>query len=189
MPSYEDVWPGRLNMMLRRKLARFVERVIVGSVGLLIVVVVAMLVISVRRHSGLEQELQGSIEGLQETTSQLGETVEQLRSTTDDPEVLTDLEKIDDRLQEVDEQLGYLEENIDAPLLDEGVIGGVGAGDSGSSNLGAQRDFHSVFTTLAWLMGILSIVTAVALALVLSRRHSKRRRGLLNPLRIDRETP
>jgi len=170
------------------KSGQVLDRVIAGSLGLLIVVVVALLVASIRRQSGLDDGLQSSIEDLQDTTAQLKEAVEQLRSTTGDPEVLTDLDTIDDRLQKVDEQLEYLEGNIDEPLFSEGSSSGATSrADSESDSTEAQQNLRSAFTTFAWLIGILSIVTAVALALVLSRRHSRRRRRLLNRIGIDKE--
>jgi hypothetical protein len=164
------------------------DRVIVGGLGLLIVAVVAMLVVSVRRQSGLDDGLQSSIEDLQDTTTQLKEAVEQLRSTAGDPEVLTDLDDIDEQLQQVDEQLEYLEGNIDEPVFGESLSNTGSSGVvSDPNDTEAQRNLHSVLTTFAWSVGILSIVTAVALAFVLRKRHSRRRR-LLNVIGMDQET-
>ncbi len=168
---------------------QILERVIAGSFGILIIAVIVLLVLSVTRQSGLDDELQGSIEDLQQTTAELEETVEQLRSTTDDPEILTDLDTIDERLQAVDERLEFLEENIEEPLFGETAL------DSASSTGGAeantqevQQGFDAVFTTVAWLIGILSIVTAVALAFVLHERNSKKRRQKLAVHDTDGET-
>ncbi len=169
-------------------LRQILDRVIVGGLSLLIIAVVAFLVISVRRQSGLDDGLQGSIEDLQNTSDQLKEAVEQIRSTTGDPEVLTDLAVIDDQLQQIDDQLEYLEGNIEEPLFGEGSSDTAISGNGTASNdLEAQRSLHGVFATFAWLIGILSVITAVALALVLGRHHSTRRRRLLNMIGMDRK--
>lgn len=176
-------------MKLKWNPDQILDRVIVGSLGLLIIAVAVLLIMSVTRQSGLEDELQGSIDDLQETTTDLEETVDELRASTNDPEVLTDLDNIDNRLQQVGEQLEYLEDNIDEPLFDEGSsINADAPSEVNSDSQEAQQEFDNAFTTFAWVIGILSIVTSIVLAVVLGKRHSKRRNRLLAMIGMDQKT-
>jgi len=150
------------------------DRVIAAVLALVIVGVLGVLAASVARQSGVDAELQQSLEELQDTAADLQDTVEQLRSSSDDPEVLLSLDEIDEKLESVSGQLDVLGQTIDEPLL--------AAGDPDSAATPATHsDLSRILTVVAWVLGGASVIIALVLAVVLRRRWVvKRRRRLLD---------
>lgn len=161
-----------------------VDRVIAAVLALVIVGVLGVLAASVARQSGVDAELQQSLEELQDTTADLQDTVEQLRSSSDDPEVLLSLDEIDEKLETVSGQLGVLGQTIDEPLL---AAGDPGRDPDGATTPATHSDLSRILTVVAWVLGGASVVIALVLAVVLRRRWAvKRRRRLLDVHSISR---
>lgn len=155
----------------------WLDRAIAAVLALVLVGVLGVLAASVARQSGVDAELQQSLETLQNTSTDLQDTVEQLRSSSDDPGVLLSLEEIDEKLESVSDQLDELENSLDEPLLAPGDAGRALA-DSNASPGGAGASHSALsraLTVVSWLLGGLSVVLALVLAMVLRRRRTAQR--------------
>ena len=164
-----------------RRIADFsswLDRAITVMLALVLAGVLGVLAASVARQSGVDAELQQSLETLQDTSTDLQDTVEQLRSSSDDPGVLLSLEEIDEKLESVSDQLDELGNSLDEPLLAASDAGRA-ATDSNASPGGAGAPHSALsraLTVVSWLLGGLSVLLALVLAVVLRRRWTARRR-------------
>ncbi|MCC6800443.1 MAG: hypothetical protein IT325_10010 [Anaerolineae bacterium] len=164
-----------------RRVADFsawLDRAIVVALALVLIGVLGVLAASVARQSGVDAELQQSLETLQDTSSDLLDTVEQLRANSDDPGVLLSLEEIDEKLESVSDQLDDLGNNLDEPLLAVNSAARDAADPAApSSGAGASHSALSrALTAISWGLGGLSILLAIVLAVALRRRQTVRRR-------------
>jgi len=161
-----------------RQIADFsawLDRAIAALLALVLVGVLGVLAASVARQSGVDAELQQSLEALQDTSSDLLDTVEQLRANSDDPGVLLNLEQIDEKLESVSDQLDELGNTLDEPLLTVDSD----ATDSAAPSNGAGASHNALsraLTVISWGLGGLSILLALVLAVTLRRRWTARRR-------------
>lgn len=164
-----------------RRIADFsswLDRAITVMLALVLAGVLGVLAASVARQSGVDAELQQSLETLQDTSTDLQDTVEQLRSSSDDPGVLLSLEEIDEKLESVSDQLDELGNSLDEPLLAASDAERA-ATDSNASPGGAGASHSALsraLTVVSWLLGGLSVLLALVLAVVLRRRWTARRR-------------
>lgn len=156
---------------------KIVERVIVGALVIFTLAAAGLLVFSLVRQRALDRQLQESLGALQETTTELQDTVDEIRSAVADPTVAADLEVIEEQLEEVDQQLETLEQEI-VPPETEPVDEGAPTTRTIEEIEAAQEDFDELVTASSWLVGILSILTALALARVLGARWRRKRRHL-----------
>lgn len=151
------------------------DRLIVSVLAVVIIGVLGVLAASVVRQSGMDEEFQQSLDELQDTSADLQDTMEQLRSSSDDPDILLNLDEIDEKLESVSDQLEMLEQAIDEPLL------AVGGDETEAAALAdSQSSLARALTLISWMLGGVSIVTAIVLAVVLRRRWTGRRRRLLH---------
>lgn len=161
-------------MKRARDFSLMFDRLIVGILALVIIGVLGVLAVSVARRSDVDEEFQQSLEELQDTSADLQDTMEQLRSSSEDPDILLNLEEIDEKLDSVSDQLEMLEQAIDEPLL------AVGDGETGADLLAnSQSSLARALKVISWMLGGVSIVTAIVLAVVLRRRWTGRRHRLL----------
>jgi len=167
---------GAGQMKRRVSLYEIFDRLLVLVLGAVIVGVVALLAISVARSPAATIDLQEGVDDLAEAAAELQEAVDILRANTDDPAVASDLGAIEQQLDIVDRQLEILQQQVDSPALEAIVVVEDEPQILPEEVEAIQKDFSQTVTVASWLIGSLSIVTAVALAIVLNERRRRRRR-------------
>lgn len=147
--------------------------IILSVLVICVIADILVLTIAIVRQSALEYELHTSISELQKTLADLHDTVDHLRAAASNPTVSADAEVIDAQLDAVEERLKILDENVDHPIFEPAE------GGSEAENIkAAQTGFDEWLKILSWIIGVLSIVTALVLAWVLSARWREERKQL-----------
>lgn len=166
----------------RVNLLNHFDRLIVGALVAFIAVMV-LLVLTLVLHSTLQRitagsnvELHESVDELQETAGELQETVDKLQTIPlDDAGTIRELVAIEQRLDELGENLEDIEQTIEE-------VAPVPAEDPPPDTMEQitthpeeiQKDIDQIFTVISWLIGTMSVVTAILLGIVLNRRWLRR---------------
>jgi hypothetical protein len=159
------------------------DRLTIGTVSILTLITV-LLLLSIVLYDRLRvssedtsAELLSGIAELQETTETLQQTVDTLSQLpVEDSSVGDELNTIERRLEEIDEALGSIEENIVefVPLAE--------AAPPTRSEVPSTQEISEVRQSVSWiyvvityLIGGLSIITAIVLILSVTTRSRRRR--------------
>lgn len=152
------------------------DRLLILVLGLVIVGVIILLAVSVARRPAATIDLQEGVEGLAEAAAELQQAVDALRANADDPAIASELGAIEQRLDMVDRQLELLQQQVDNPELETIDVVEGELPILPEEVEAAQKDFTQTVTAASWLIGSLSIATAIVLAIVLNERRRRRRK-------------
>jgi hypothetical protein len=163
-------------------LDRTFDRLTSGTVAVLSLIIL-LLLLALILHSRLEsvtddnsQELLAEVEELQETTEDLQDALDTISGLPgDNEEVSTELGDIEQRLDEIDETLETIEDNIVeiAPVDDSPETDGTLPSTQEIEDI--RQGIGQVFLLVAYLIGGLSMVTALVLLVAVASRPKRRR--------------
>lgn len=164
---------------------QLVDRIVTLSLVVFAVVII-LLIASFALHTIHQQmtttpsaELLTGVDALQDATESLQEAVDSL-SAQPDPQAADELESIDENLEEIDSSLEVIEQSIEeisSEMEELTANEGITLADPPSVEEIAeiQDGINQVFVIISWLIGSLSILTAVTLGVVFNARQRRRR--------------
>lgn len=145
-------------------------------------VIIVLLIASFALHTIYQQittspngELLTGVDELQEATESLQEAVENLSALPPD-----DPQGIDESLEEIDSSLQIIEQSIeeissDVEALTSNEMDELASPPSVEEIEEIQDGINQIFVIISWLIGGLSILTAITLAVVFNTRQKPRR--------------
>lgn len=170
---------------IERTSRRFLLIVIMGLVGVLLLLAILLSRYVSLHNAFLDKnaEILDEVDDLQETTNQLQETIDSLLTiTTNETIPADDLAAMDQLLDQIGEDLIDIEDTIEESsfyVVDETEQEQVNNSIPLSNEANVediQNDINQTFTLIAWLMGGISLITAVLLTITLNIRYSSKRR-------------
>lgn len=170
----------------RFDLSRVFDRLTIGTVAgltLIMLLLLLVLVLYSRLHMATEDnnyELLVEVEALQETAHELQDALENINQIpNEDLALSSELDGIEERLEQIDETLEIIEENIIeiAPVA-ETVVDADSVPPSTQEIEDIQKGIGQLFAIVAYLIGGMSIITAVVLIFSVITRPRRRRNEL-----------